>query len=214
MDTARVCTLASTLFLLGLCSGPQIPGEARAETMSVSDRVLTGEFVVTNAAQSQFRLVAHRGSFTAPAGTALSALDGKPVRVDLDRQGRVLEISQMPIRIEPVTHGFDVLRGELVVRDASRRMFTIAGDDHTYVAPVGTSIGPYAGRSVELRLDEEGRVMRLNPAEEPGGTTMAQSPRKCMFGDASVTDGSSICRHGATLRCADGTWVDIGTACS
>ena len=117
---------------------------------------------MTNAAKNQFRLVEHRGSFTAPAGTALEAWDGKPVEVELGRNGRVLQISAMPIHFEPITHGFEVVSGELLLRDAATREFAIAGDNRTYVAPQGVDIGLYAGHLVEMRLDEQGRVMNVH----------------------------------------------------
>jgi hypothetical protein len=40
-----------------------------------------------------------------------------------------------------------------------------------------------------------------------------QLPRACVVGDATVDDGSGICRDGATSRCSDGAWIDTRTAC-
>jgi hypothetical protein len=213
MNPLRVSTLAAAL-LFGFCTSLQILPEARAETASLGNRVLTGELVITNAARNQFRLVQHNGSFTAPAGISIEALDGKPVQVELGRDGRVLEISQKPIHYEPITHGFEVISGELVVRDAARRTFAIAGDDHTYVAPSGMNIGQYAGRTVEMRVDEQGRVLDMNLIARSGDAPLSLAPRACLIGDANVANGSSICRRGQTFRCADGEWVNTGATCS
>jgi hypothetical protein len=213
MKALHVCTTASIVILLGLCLALQVPGSAYAGT-TAGDRVLAGELVVTNAARNQFRLVDHRGSFTAPAGTALEALDGKPVQVEFGRDGHVLQISQTPIYIEPITHGYEVISGELVLRDPFARTFAIAGDDRTYVAPREVDIGQYAGRLVEMRLDEHGGVKNIKLIPRSVDVPVSRSLQECMVGGASVANGSSICRSGKTFRCADGKWVNLRTPCS
>jgi hypothetical protein len=205
--------IISIITVIGLFLVLRAPAVAYAGT-TASDRVLTGELVVTNAARNQFRLVEQRGSFTAPAGTALEALEGKPVEVELGRNGRVLRISQMPIHFEPITHGFDVISGELVLRDPVTRTFSIAGDNRTYVAPYRINIGQYAGQMVQMRIDEQGRIMDITSLARAADAPVLRSLSECRIGDASVATGSSICRSGRTFRCATGQWVNLGTPCS
>lgn len=212
MNTLRVCTLLSAL--VGIIFGLQSPIEARAGTAAPSvDHILTSELVITDAAGNQFRLVRCRGSFTAPAGMSLEALDGKPVRVEIGRDGLVLRITQMPIHIEPITHTFDVVSGQLVVRDTAARTFAIAGDDVTYTAPSGADIAHNAGRLVEMRVDERGQVMGIEPIAQSADAP-PRSSGQCTLSDASLAHGVAICRHGATFRCTNGEWVDTGAACS
>lgn len=213
MKALRVCFSTSMLILLSLFLCLQVPGAARAGTAG-GDRVLTGELVVTNAARNQFRLVEHSGSFTAPAGTAVTEFDGKPVRVEFGSDGRALQITQMPIDYAPITHGFEVISGELVLRDPVMRTFGIVGDDRTYVAPQGIDAGQYAGRLVQLRLDEQGQVMNINLISRAADAPLSPSPSKCLFGDASISDGASICRSGVLFRCTDGQWVRLGGPCT
>ena len=175
MKALHLCTVASTVIVLALFFLLQVPGAAYAGTVA-GDRVLTGELVVTNSARNQFRLVEHHGSFTAPAGTALEALDGKPVQVEFGRNGQVLQITQMSIHYEPITHGFEVLSGELLLRDPMTHQFGIAGDSRTFVAPKGMDIRQYAGRLVEMRLDEQGQVMTINLIARSGDAPMPRPP--------------------------------------
>ena len=216
MKALRVCTVASTVFGLLLLFALQAPTLAHAgmTVVTAGDRILTGELVVTNAARNKFRLVEHRGSFTAPTGTPVEALDGKPVQVELARDGRVLQIRQMQIHIEPITHGFEVVSGELMLRDPATRTFAIVGDDRTYVAPHGIDVGGYAGRLVEMRLDEQEQVVDINLIARSGDAPLSRSLRGCLLGGASLASGLSICRGGRSLRCADGEWVNLGTACN
>src|SRR5215472_5050280 len=37
------------------------------------------------------------------------------------------------------------------------------------------------------------------------------SPRDCVLGDATVANGSGMCRGGITYRCDDGNWVNLQT---
>jgi hypothetical protein len=197
--------------LLGLSLGPEVPPEARAYTLEASDGVLTGELVVTDAAHNRFRLVGHGGSFIAPAGTPVEAFDGKPVRVEISHDGRVLQISQMPIQVEPITHGFGVVTGQLAVADAVMRTFTIAGDDRVYVAPSAVDVRPYAGRIVEVRLDERGNVMDVTLASRFGGAPVTSS---CSYNGQGYSDGASACQSGTQYRCEGGTWRSLGLACA
>lgn len=231
------------------------------------ERVVTGELVVINAAKNQFRLVGHDGSFTAPAGTPVTALDGHTVQVELSSSGRVLQVTDAPVAIDPVTHGWSTARGALVVTDAPNRRFSLAGDHQTYVAPPGVDLDSYAGRMVEVRMDENGRVTELHlVASPPQGSLGAPPPsnscsyrgqtysagaavcqsgtqyrcdgsqwqsqglacqvsdardvsvppgslRPCVVGDATVANGSGICREGTAFRCDDGAWINTHSAC-
>jgi len=209
MKTQRVYTSALLLVLLAFVLCFTVPNTACA----AGDRALTGELVVTNAARNQFRLVEHNGTFTAPAGVSVTELDGKPVRVEFGSDGRALQITQMPIDYAPITHGFEVVSGEFVLRDPISRTFGVYGDNRTFTIPQGVDPALYAGHLVELRLDDQGHLMSIN------GVTRAadapQSPRlgTCVFGDASVVNGTSICRGGQMLRCSDGMWANTGTPC-
>jgi hypothetical protein len=174
--------------------------------------VLTGELVVTNAAQNQFRLVGHGGSFIAPAGIPVGALDGKPVEVELSGDGRVLQISQMPIHLEPIVHGFELVSGQLVAADPVTRTFTIAGDNRVYIAPSSFDIRPYAGRMVEVRLDERGQVMDIDFAPRFGGDAPMPTGN-CSYNGQGFSDGAPLCQSGTQYRCERGMWRSLGTAC-
>ena len=165
-------------------------------------------------ARNQFRLVQHSGSFTAPAGTALSEFDGKPVQVEFGPDGHTLHIRQMAVDYAPITHGFEVVSGELVLRDPVTRTFGIVGDARTYVAPRGIDAAQYAGRLVQVRLDEDGRVMNINLVARAADAPLSPPLGRCVFGDASIAAGASICRGGRMLRCTDGEWESVGTPCS
>ena len=234
---------------------------------AASESVVSGELVVTNAAANHFRIVGHSGSYTAPAGTPLTSLDGHTVRVDLSSNGRVLQITDTPVPINPITHGWSTARGALVVTDAASGHFSFAGDDRTYVAPPGVDIASYAGRMVEITMDENGHVTDFHAIGAPpegsylappavtsctyrgqaysAGAAVCQSgtqyrcdgsrwrnlgascqtsegsaagappraPRECVVGGATVANGSGICRDGSVLRCDDGAWIGVHTAC-
>lgn len=229
-------------------------------------RTLTGEMVVSDVSANRFRIVGYDGSYTAPAGTPMQALDGRNVRVEVAPNGRVMQIAEAPVHIDPITHGWGTARGELVVIDAATGRFSFAGDNQIYFAPSATDLTPYTGRLVEIRLDENDRVTDMHVVSSPhtsylpppagpscsyrdqtysAGAAICQSgtqyrcdgsqwqslglacqvsnvrdlnaptrpPRACVVGDATVANGSGICRDGTTLRCHDGAWIDIRTAC-
>lgn len=193
-------------------------------TAHAAERVVHGELVVLNGSSSQFRIVGTNGTFTAPAGTPLQALDGKAVNVELS-DGRVTQISEQPVVITPVTSGFETVRGQLVLRDATARSFGVAGDASTYEAPAGLDLRPYAGKWVEATIDGDGRATQVTlladrppPAPVPPAAPAANGAAlpgrtTCAIGDATVSNGSSICRAGITHRCDNGAWVSLGTAC-
>ncbi len=186
-----------------------------------SDRVLSGELVVLNGSASQFRLVGTDGTFTAPAGTPLTELDGKAVTVEVSN-GSVTQITEQHVPITPVTSGFETVRGQLVLREPAARTFGVVGDTSTYVAPAGVALEPYVGKWVEASIDANGRASQITlladkpppaPAVMPMGGAAAATGATCMVGDATVASGSSVCRGGITNRCDNGAWVSLGTAC-
>jgi hypothetical protein len=180
---------------------------------SEGDRVLTGELVMNKGTARQFHLVGHSGSFTAPSGMDIEAWDGKPVEVEFGGDGRVVQISPMHIEYAPIEHSFVTVSGQLVAQDPVNGTFGIAGDRRTYVAPPGIDIQAYAGRVVEIRLDEHGQVTEINPLTRAADAPLPRSGYACFYGDASFATGASICRRGTVLRCSDGAWVNQGAAC-
>jgi hypothetical protein len=212
MNNLRKFALVSTVIMLGFTVGSQRPAEVHAYTLAATgDRVLTGELVVTNAARNQFRIVGYGGSFAAPPGTPVEALDGKPVEVELARNGRVLGISEMPVHFEPHPHTYEVVSGELLVRDRALRTFSIAGDDRIYLAPAGSDVGLYAGRMVEVRLDEQGQVATVELASRSVRAPVVSS---CSSSGLSYADGTSLCQSGVKFVCEQGQWRNLGTACA
>ena len=199
-------------FILGCLCSLDVPSEARSRAIVTTSGggVLTGELVIVNAAQNRFRLVGHSGTFTAPPGTPVEAFDGKPVEVELSRNGRVLQISEMPIERRPIAHSMEVVSGQLVVRDPVQRAFTIAGDNRLYVAPASLDVGLYDRRLVEVRLDEQGRVIDLSPVTRSGDAPVTSV---CSYNGQTYRDGVSLCQSGTQFLCERGLWRNIGTAC-
>lgn len=260
MKALRVLTFAASLCALIILSVET----GRADT----GRFVTGELVSTSG--NQFRIVGQPGTFTAPAGIDVRSLDGKTVEVELGSGGRVAQIVPRPVPINPVTHGWSTVRGQLAVIDPLNGKFTFAGDNEAYLAPSTINISSYSGQMVEAKLDENGKVIELNPvgpvpvqagvpaapavgtcsysgqsysagaavcqsgnqyrcdgthwqslgiacrtgaADAPANPVGVVSSRSCAVGDATVANGSSVCRAGATYRCDDGAWINIGTPC-
>jgi hypothetical protein len=182
-------------------------GHARAQA-----DIRSGELVLLDGSATRFRLVGHAGTYAAPAGISLAALDGKPVRVDLTRDGRVLQITETPIDIEPVTHSRDMITGQMLVGDAVQRTFTLAGDTRVYVAPLGMDIRPYDRRRVQIDLDEHGQVSRI----EPLAAVAAAVPQAaaCSYAGQSYSAGAAICQAGTQYHCDAGAWRSLGLACT
>lgn len=211
MNPLRICTVASILFLLVLGLGPGALPAANAATAAVADsRLLTGELVVTNARRNQFRLVGHSGLFTAPGRISVDALDGVPARVVLGSDGRVLQIIEIPIHIDPIEHQFERIQGQLMVSDARTGTFMLAGDNRIYVAPAGIDLSQYTNRFVELHLNEEGRVVDVAFARGPSGLSAASA---CWYTGQNYPDGTSLCQFRTQYRCERGEWRNLGTAC-
>jgi hypothetical protein len=187
-----------------------------ATAVQAADRVLSGELVPLDGSSTRFRLVGHEGAFTAPPGTPLDALDGKAVVVELSADGHVTRITERPIGITPVTTGWETVRGQLVVRDAATGTFAIVGEPGVYTAPAGLDVVPYGGKWVEATIGADGRAERVTLLADrppPAPPTPVPGARTCVIADATVASGSSICRGGVTHRCAEGTWVNLGTPC-
>jgi hypothetical protein len=160
MNIRHILALAA-----GLCVASVVLSVRDAS--AAADRTLTGELVVTDASAHRFRIVGQSGSFTAPAGTAVEALDGHTVQVEVSSHGTVTQITEVHVPIQPVTHGRSTARGQLVVSDAGARRFTFVGDGQTYVAPPATDVAAYAGKMVEITLDENGQVTDFHLLPSP-----------------------------------------------
>ena len=209
MNRLRAYMLILILLVMGVTPfGPHLTSRAQAYTGHDRD-VLTGELVVTDAAKNRFRLVGHGGSFTAPASTSVEVLDGKPVAVEFARDGRVLQITEEPIPVDPITKSYEIISGQLVLSDAMLRTFMIAGDNRVYVAPPGVDIGLYAGRMVEVRVDAQGHVMEIGPAA--GAAAPLSGP--CPYAGQGYYDGALVCQSGTQYRCEAGVWRSLGFAC-
>jgi hypothetical protein len=208
VSVAVTCT-----FFLVVASVGQFPAPGQAQTIAAmsSRGVLTGELVASKTAGNQFRLVGHRGWFTAPPGVFVEELDGKPVQVEIGRDRRVLDITTMPIRNEPITRTYENISGELIVRDPVLRTFTFPGERNVYAAPPGVDIRPYSGRMVEVQLDEHGKVMTIAVTESTTGVPLTAN---CAFDGGSFADGAALCQSGTQLVCDRGQWRDLGRPCA
>jgi hypothetical protein len=206
MDTTRVSILATLLIALIFTTAQ--PAAAHPE----SGRVITGELVVMS--PGQFRVVGHGGSFRAPAGADINAIDGKPVRVEFGADGRVAHITPYAIPIDPVVHSRDVTSGQLVVRDPVARTFNFAGDGEVYVAPPGVDIRPYAGQMVQVEK-QNGAVERLILLDRNSRVIPAEriDTTSCVAGGATFPDGSMRCDGAQQILCDRGSWRELGTAC-
>jgi hypothetical protein len=188
--------LAAVLITLVLA----VPGSAGT--------VITGELVVTNGSTRQFRIVDHGGFFNAPSGMNIEALDGKPVVVELSDNRQVLSITEKPIHIDRVESHYETINGELVLVDAARGTFAIAGAPQTYVAPRNIDVRRFAGQNVELFLDGQGQVLQIEfdrPAQIVAGG--------CSYQGRSYGTGMSLCQTGTQYRCENGVWRSQGIAC-
>lgn len=208
LRSVMIAVVAGVSFLL--VSGSAWAGSTSGRS---SERVLTGEMVVINTAGNQFRLVTHGGQFTAPPGVSLQPLDRKPVSVEIGADGRVTSIREIPVVVEPIEHGFEVVSGYVLLRDPARRTFTLYGDDRMYVAPAGVDITRYADRMAEIRVSADGTVTRIEPMTRFGDAPQRSAVRECRFADATLASGASMCRQGTTVRCVDGTWINTGQPC-
>ena len=173
MKTLRVLTLALCIAVAGaLLANTPVASAAQY------GRTLTGELVHTSG--NQFRIVGVGSGFTAPSGTPLSALDGKTVQVELSPDGRVTQITEVSVPINPVAHGWSTVRGQVAVTNPPLRTFTFAGDTQSYTAPASIDVTLYNGKFAEAKLDENGNVTELHlvpgPSPRPTIRTARRSP--------------------------------------
>jgi hypothetical protein len=205
MKMLRVLILALSVLVVPLA------GQLAAD----AGRVITGELVAIKGTANQFRIVGHGGTFTAPASASVQALDGKTVEVALSSNGKVAQITEATVPIDPVAHGFSTVRGELVATDPAARRFTFATDNQVYVAPAGIEITAYAGKMVEAKLDEDGRVTELRLVG-PGPQTYYPVPASvgsCMYYGQTYSAGSAVCQSGTQYRCDGSQWQSLGVTC-
>jgi hypothetical protein len=101
-----------------------------------------------------------------------------------------------------------------VVTDAGTGRFKFAGDEQTYFAPSGIDLRPYAGKLVEIRLDEADRVtdMHVVSSTQPPYVPPSAAP-SCSFRDQTYSAGAAICQSGTQYRCDDSQWRSLGIAC-
>jgi len=200
------------LFMVGSLWCLPAPSHARSREIHTTHAggVITGELVILSGSENRFRLVGHGGTFRAPSGISVEEFDGKPVEVELSRDGRVLQITEMPIERRPIAHGVDVISGQLMVRDPMTRAFAIAGDDRLYIAPPNIDVRFYDGRMVRVRLDEQGQVIDLSGMTRSGD---APVPSACSYDGQRYADGMSVCQSGTQFECDRGLWRNVGTAC-
>lgn len=211
MNTLRKSALALSLSLL-----MAIP--AFSSSAAAAEREITGELVILNPGGRQFRIVDHGGSFTAPSGIALEDFDGKPVRVELASNGRVLSITEKHIETNPMMRHYQIVTGQLLVSSVSAGSFTIAGDGRPFVAPAGFDLRPYANQMVDVFLDEQGQVKSIDrskssslPAGYPPSAMLSGS---CAYDGSSYADGTLQCQSGTRYRCENGVWRSIGGDCA
>lgn len=177
---------------------------------------IEGELVVIDGHPNQFRIVDQPGQFSAPGGISLEALDGKPVIVDLSDNRQVLRITEKHIPIDPITYEYETIVGELVLVDAARGSFTIAGNDRMFVAPRTIDPSRYAGRRVEVFLGNDGEVRQIQLAQ----TSLREQPMNvpltstCSYAGRGYSQGQSLCQAGTQYRCEGGTWRSLGVACN
>jgi hypothetical protein len=209
MKALRAVALASGLLVLALASV-----SCANHAFAAPTRTLTGEMVVTDLSANRFRMVGHDGSFTAPAGTQMQALDGRNVQVDLTSNGHVMQITELPVHIDPITHGWGTARGQLVVNDATTGRFSFAGDKQTYIARSAVDVAQYAGKLVEINLDEGGRVTDIHIVSSPQTSYFpAPAGASCSYRDQTYSAGAAICQSGTQYRCDANQWQSLGIAC-
>ncbi len=179
-----------------------------------ADSTIEGELVVIDGQPSQFRIVDHPGQFSAPGDVSLEDLDGKAVVVELSDNRKVLRITEKHIPINPVTNEYESIVGELVVVDAARGTFTIAGNDRMFVAPKSIDPGRYAGRRVEVFLGKNGEVRQIELAQASLREPIQPQPSStCSYAGRGYPAGQSMCQAGTQYRCEGGTWRSLGVAC-
>lgn len=176
-------------------------------------RVLNGELVRLDQGSQRFRLVGNSGTFTAPGWIDLEQFDGTPVEVEVDGNGEVQRITVMSMEIEPVTHSYEELSGQLVPGDPIAGTFTLAGNPRQFTAPQGVDVRSYANQLVRVRLDEQGHVSKLTLAARPTGQASAVPATSCIYAGVGYSSGAPLCQSGTQYVCENGQWRNLGTAC-
>lgn len=183
-----------------------------------AEREISGELVILKSGNRQFRIVDHGGSFTAPTGISLDDFDGKPVRVTLGSDGRVLAITEKPIETNPMMRHYQIVTGQLVVSNAAAGAFTITGDGRPFLAPPGLDVRPYANQMVDVFLDEQGQVKSIDRAKGaalPSGYVPPPLTNPvCTYNGQSYADSMLLCQSGTRYRCETGVWRSIGGPCA
>jgi hypothetical protein len=178
---------------------------------------------VIDGSSNHFRIVGQGGTFNAPAGTSVVGLDGHTVQVEVSSGGYVTSIAEVHVPIAPVTHGWSTVRGQLVVTDATGRRFSFAGDTQSYIAPPAiVDVAPYAGKMVEIKLDETGQVtdfQMLPGSVLPAPASLNTYPNPypisttCSYRGEMFTAGAAVCQAGTQYRCDGSTWQSLGISC-
>jgi hypothetical protein len=182
-------------------------------SLALAQRVITGELVAEG--PSQFRIVGQGSGFKAPAGAPIQALDGKNVQVEISSSGQVTSITEAPVAINPVSHGWSTVRGLLKVTDPMNRRFTFANDTQAYVAPESISIEAYDGKMVEVKLDQNSTVTEIKLIG-PGPQSAYPVPPvdgSCMYEGQTYSAGSAVCQSGTQYRCDGIRWQSLGSTC-
>jgi hypothetical protein len=181
------------------------------QAASAQSHTVRSELVASDVAHNRFRLVGH-GTFTAPSHIPVAALDGKTVVVEFGPNGRVIDISEAPVAIQPIVSNREVVWGQLALRDAAMGTFTLAGEPRIYVAPPTVDLRPFAGRMVEVHLDERGQLSRIDLAAR--SPNAPPTSRTCIYGGQEYSDGSAICQSGTQYVCEVGGWRSLGLVCN
>lgn len=151
---------------MALCAGAVSLAAANGAAAE-RQATINGELVIVDRAAKRFRLVGHDGTYVAPPGASLEALDGKDVTVQIGAQGQVTQIAPVTVPITPITQSLETIRGTLQVKDAAARTFSIHGFDTVHTAPAGTDVSALKGKWVEVRIGRRGEVISIVATKQP-----------------------------------------------
>ena len=161
-----------------------------------------GELRVTDAATGRFSFAGDNQSYVAPSSINIAPYNGRFVEIKIDDSGRVAEIYPVDTVAPPQTQSWN----------AAPSVGSCIYSGQTYSS--GSSVCQYG---TQYRCDgtqwhSTGAAFERSAAYD---TTLPPpvSPRDCALGDATVANGSGMCRGGTTYRCDDGNWVSLQTAC-
>jgi hypothetical protein len=82
----------------------------------------------------------------------------------------------------------------------------------------GSSYSPGSGScqsGTQYRCDDGAWTSLAIACTESGQIAARMAPvgRTCLYNEATVATGSTICKSGITERCEDGEWHNLGTTC-